>query len=61
MIDRILYKGKLLNGLLFIGTLHRSLVTSQILALSEVKAIFVFGRYMTHVVTYFRSYLGGLT
>ena len=38
MIDINLYIGKLLRGLLFIYTLQRSLVTIQILALSEVKA-----------------------
>jgi hypothetical protein len=42
----------MLRGLLFICTLQRSLVTSQILALSEVKAIFFSGRYATRLVTY---------
>ena len=42
----------MLRGLLFICTLQRSLVTSQILALSEVKAIFFLGRYATRLVTY---------
>ena len=41
------------RGLLFICTLQRSLlVTSQILALSEVKAIILSGRYATRLVTY---------
>ena len=52
IIFRIFYIGKLLRGLLFICTLQRSLVTSQILALSEVKAILLSGRYATHLVTY---------
>ena len=37
--DGTFYTGKLLRGLLFICTLQLSLVTSQLLALSEVKAI----------------------
>jgi hypothetical protein len=41
----------LLLGLLFICTLQRSLVTSQILALSEVKAIILSGHYVTRLVT----------
>ncbi len=53
IIVRILYIGKLIRGLLFICTLlQRSLVTSQILALSEVKAIMFSGRYVTRLVTY---------
>jgi hypothetical protein len=46
------YIGKLLRGLLFICTLQRSLFTSQLLALSEVKAILFSGRYATRLVTY---------
>ncbi len=53
IIARIFYIGKLLRGFLFICTLlQRSLVTSQILALSEVKAIMFLGRYVTRLVTY---------
>ena len=54
IIVRNFYIGKLLRGLLFICTLQRSLalVTSQILGLSEVKAIIVSGRYATFLVTF---------
>ena len=52
IIVRIFYIGKLLCGLLFICTLQRSLVTSQIFALSEVKAILFLGRYATHLGTH---------
>jgi len=51
VLVRNFYIGKLLRRLLFICTLQRSLVTSQILALSEVKAIIVSGHYVTHLVT----------
>ena len=51
IIVRKNYIAKLLCGLLFICTLQRSLATSQILALSEVKAILFSGCYTTRLVT----------
>ena len=52
IIVRIVLDRKIVTWLLFICTLQRSLVTSQILALSEVKAILFLGRYATCLVTF---------
>ena len=59
MIDRnpYIYENCYMWVTFYICTLHRSLVTSQILALSEVKAIILSGCYGTHLDPYFSSYL----
>jgi hypothetical protein len=52
IIVRIHLYRKIVTWVTFICTLQCSLVTSQILALSEVKAILFSGRYATRLVTY---------